>query len=74
MKTWMNNITPTKIKMLKRRLERDGVTGRVDADTIISMLRNGIQRLERTCERPAGTKSKRSSNEPGNRRPEATFL
>ena len=46
LKTWMNNITPTKIKMLKRRLERDGVTGRVNADTIISMLRNGIQRLE----------------------------
>ena len=50
LKTWMNNITPTKIKMLKRRLERDGVTGRVDADTIISMLRNGIQRLEITAD------------------------
>ena len=61
LKEWARSLTREHTAELKTRLEDDGVTRRVNADTVISMLKSGIERLNTEPDRD----NTRSDGHPG---------
>ena len=61
LREWADSLTPDQTAILKERLRDDGVTRRVNADTVFSMLKSGIKRLDVEPDR----KNTRGDGHPG---------
>ena len=46
LKEWMEQLTPADTDNMKDKLRRNRLTARVDAETVVSMLKKGIERLQ----------------------------